>query len=615
MLQNFQRIIQTEITAAEDGLLEMRVPFAGEIRKLSIWLGAALSAGVGEVAMFTLSLNGVAVWTGDDRLGFADGMASASKVGLSVVVAAGDLLSIDLVEMTADPIEQPIMINVQIDDLDVDEVGGGTEMLSGDVVGVPANTRVVSIGGVGIALKMQTLFEDDFDGSGVLNAGNWITVDGDDVARVSGKLHLLSDNTAPFNDIFSRDGLDFTGRELLIDVDTFAAEGMTIILAETAGSSDGFFAFVDAVTAEWTINHRIGGNNSPESTPVFDPLAKLLRLRHDPDTDIFTLASFKNGAWTELYSFDNDGENWLEACQLNLGTFGEAGSNWIINQITSTVVLSELDNTADLVLSYNALRQRWQPKPAASMVQLDAEDVQDIVGAMMSAGNNTSWIYNDELGTLSVDATHLTDEQIQDKIAAALSAGTGITINYNDAGNTIEITNSGTAGVTAEQVMDIVADLLDAGSNVSLTYNDGTDSLVIAATGGGSLPARATITTTTALLGNLTSESGTVALGKSFELLKLVADHYCRVRLYSTAAARAADAARAFGTAVAVGTQHGLIADVQLDAVTGLSWIMSPKEIGSNMDEPATTSIYYNIENRSGSSNAVSVTFTRNATE
>lgn len=111
---------------------------------------------------------------------------------------------------------------------------------------------------------------------------------------------------------------------------------------------------------------------------------------------------------------------------------------------------------------------------------LTIEQVQDAVATMFISGTNTSWIYDDDTGTLRVDAPQLTNEEVQDIIGNALTNGTNTTVNYNDGANTISI-NSTTR--TNEEIMDVVAALLTQGSNVTLTYNDALDTLLVTVAG------------------------------------------------------------------------------------------------------------------------------------
>lgn len=111
---------------------------------------------------------------------------------------------------------------------------------------------------------------------------------------------------------------------------------------------------------------------------------------------------------------------------------------------------------------------------------------------------------------------------------------------------------------------------------------------------------------TTASIANDASEDGTVSLGKTFVLNKISADRECRVRLYQTAAFRTADAARPVGTDPE--GEHGLICDFNL--TTGnLTWNSSPIPNGANGDTSRTPDIYYSIQNKSGGTSTVEVTF------
>lgn len=134
-------------------------------------------------------------------------------------------------------------------------------------------------------------------------------------------------------------------------------------------------------------------------------------------------------------------------------------------------------------------------------------------------------------------------------------------------------------------------------------------------TDGTALP-RDTVVLTTASLAINAEEVGTVALGKSFAIIKLVANDDCRIRLYSTAAQRTADAARPIGIAPAPSTPHGLICEFVLVASgIGLSFICSPEVYGANVDGPAVSNVYYAVQNRSASTQPISVTFTRKVEE
>jgi len=111
----------------------------------------------------------------------------------------------------------------------------------------------------------------------------------------------------------------------------------------------------------------------------------------------------------------------------------------------------------------------------------------------------------------------------------------------------------------------------------------------------------------TASLGDTNEESGVVSLFTAFDLHKIVASHYSRIRLYRTAAARDADLSRTFGDLSYVGTQHKMLLDLLLDATTGLTWWLSPVANCINGNTPLDGNIYYNIQNLSGGATAVTI--------
>lgn len=116
--------------------------------------------------------------------------------------------------------------------------------------------------------------------------------------------------------------------------------------------------------------------------------------------------------------------------------------------------------------------------------------------------------------------------------------------------------------------------------------------------------AREDIILTTASLAQNASESGTVALGKSYRLISVSTDRAARTRLYTTVAKRDADIARPIGTDPT--GDHGLI----MELVTGvdLDWDLSPEPIGANRESPVTAAAAYHITNLAAA-NTVSVTF------
>jgi hypothetical protein len=78
------------------------------------------------------------------------------------------------------------------------------------------------------------------------------------------------------------------------------------------------------------------------------------------------------------------------------------------------------------------------------------EEIQDIVGALVTAGSGISITYNDAGDTLQISSTitQYTDEQAQDAVGGALTDTSNIIFTYNDPSNTISADLS-TTGVVA----------------------------------------------------------------------------------------------------------------------------------------------------------------------
>lgn len=124
--------------------------------------------------------------------------------------------------------------------------------------------------------------------------------------------------------------------------------------------------------------------------------------------------------------------------------------------------------------------------------------------------------------------------------------------------------------------------------------------------------ARDTEVYTTASLADDAEETGTVTLAKGYRLLRIATDVAARVRVYTTAAKRTADAARAVG--VDPTGDHGVV----LDAVTTgalLAFDLSPTVDGWNNESTPSASIPIAVQNLSGTTDTVAVTFTFIQTE
>lgn len=125
-------------------------------------------------------------------------------------------------------------------------------------------------------------------------------------------------------------------------------------------------------------------------------------------------------------------------------------------------------------------------------------------------------------------------------------------------------------------------------------------------------PARQDVVYTTALLAPGAQSVGTVALGRSYRLMRIQTDRQSRVRLYDRAAKQTADAARPLDQDP-VG-DHGLV--FEFIAVTGaLSAGLTPLVDGTDWDMNPDRLIPITVDNLEGDPRIVTVTLTFLRTE
>lgn len=123
---------------------------------------------------------------------------------------------------------------------------------------------------------------------------------------------------------------------------------------------------------------------------------------------------------------------------------------------------------------------------------LTQDQTEDLIAALLVAGPGITLQYNggDSPATLVISSAGADQEFIQDTVGALVVAGNGISVTYDDAASpaTLTIENTQQPGMTQEMLEDYVGALIQAGTGISVTYNDAASpaSIVIAntATGG-----------------------------------------------------------------------------------------------------------------------------------
>lgn len=123
---------------------------------------------------------------------------------------------------------------------------------------------------------------------------------------------------------------------------------------------------------------------------------------------------------------------------------------------------------------------------------------------------------------------------------------------------------------------------------------------------------RETISFETGSLANAATENALIPLGSFGHIRKVTADRSCRIRLYSSAAARTADASRPIGTDP--DGEHGLQMDLYLTP-SNLVWEMAQAVAYYDGQSTPDGNVFAAIENKSGSTSTVAIDFEVNTVE
>lgn len=199
---------------------------------------------------------------------------------------------------------------------------------------------------------------------------------------------------------------------------------------------------------------------------------------------------------------------------------------------------------------------------------------------------------------------------------AQLVAGEGIVIDETDPLNPViaaavtELTWGSLTGTLADQT-DLQAELdgkqptLVAGDNVVIDNTDPDNPVISVVVDGGGANTAITVNVTTASLAADAREQTSIAVTPLYAVTRIEVDGPARVRMYTSEAQQAADAARARGVDPDPDIDHGVILDFALE--TAGSRYLSPVVIGSDFT-PAGVPV--TIDNIDTSAGTITVTFT-----
>ncbi len=165
------------------------------------------------------------------------------------------------------------------------------------------------------------------------------------------------------------------------------------------------------------------------------------------------------------------------------------------------------------------------------------------------------------------------------------------------------------SSLTTEQVQDIVGAMFTGNTetNITATYQDSDGTIDLIASGGGGGGAslvRSSASAATSSMSNNSSRNITITTAKSYALQKIQTSAAAWVTLYTDTTSRSNDSGRSEATDPTPGS--GVIAEVITTGAT--SQLISPFIIGGNMDSTPSTNAYLKVVNKSGSTQAITVT-------
>lgn len=188
------------------------------------------------------------------------------------------------------------------------------------------------------------------------------------------------------------------------------------------------------------------------------------------------------------------------------------------------------------------------------------------------------------------------------------AAGTNVTLATNASSDTITINAAGGALTIQDEGVALATDattLNFVGAGVTASGTGATKTITITGGGGGSgLQARTTANTATASIADGASANIEITAAKTYALQKIQTSAAAWVTLYVSSAARTADASRNETTDPLPGA--GVIAEVITS--DGAIQNITPGTLGWNDEGTPTTDAYLKVVNKSGSTQAITVT-------
>lgn len=187
------------------------------------------------------------------------------------------------------------------------------------------------------------------------------------------------------------------------------------------------------------------------------------------------------------------------------------------------------------------------------------------------------------------------------------AAGTNVTLATNASSDTITINAAGGALTIQEEGVSLATDattLNFVGAGVTASGTGATKTITITGGGGSGLQARTSANAATSSIADGASANIQITAAKTYALQKIQTSAAAWVTLYVSDAARTADATRNETTDPLPGA--GVIAEVITS--DGAIQNITPGTLGWNDEATPTTDAYLKVVNKSGSTQAITVT-------
>jgi len=140
------------------------------------------------------------------------------------------------------------------------------------------------------------------------------------------------------------------------------------------------------------------------------------------------------------------------------GAYDDSDARTAVEGNVDAAALTGDSGTDGQVLETDGAAAAWSDPPDAR----SDEEIEDVVAALLAAGDKLSWTYDDGNDTLTVNTSALNQEEVEDTVASLISTGSNLAFNYDDAGDALTIGLADDISVNSINAGTVNADALEA---------------------------------------------------------------------------------------------------------------------------------------------------------